>query len=126
MNESSHPSPLASISTKYWPAFKEESARIAKEIGMERHPDTSIVDTFNTFRRSNPTLKDFLRNLDVATYDNRFQLRWNTRMLSAYARQQANKKYHSDVKPRLNQLNKTVSDNLIWWRSTPKADTMEQ
>ena len=57
-------------------------------------------------------MRDFLRNLNVATYDNRFRFNWNATMISAYAKQQAEKAYAKDLKPRLAEVRDTVSAQL--------------
>ncbi len=63
-------------------------------------------------RKANPTVRDFLRNLNVATYDNRFRMNWNATMISAYAKQQAEKTYIKDLKPRIDEVRDTVSTQL--------------
>jgi hypothetical protein len=63
-------------------------------------------------RAANPTVKDFIRKLDVATYDNRFRLQWDSTMMSAYTKQLAEKKYIKELKPRIEEVRATVSEQL--------------
>ena len=73
-------------------AAKAEGQRILKEMGVESGAEKiNLQELLAELRQANPTVRDFIRNLEVATYDNRFRLNWNTTMISAYARQQAEK-----------------------------------
>ncbi|AUM11372.1 hypothetical protein [Ketobacter alkanivorans] len=94
-------------------AAKEEGQRILKELGVDTSTKKIDINELVTeLRKANPSVRDFLRNLDVATYDNRFRLNWNTTMISAYAKQQAEKAYAKDVKPRIAEVRETVSTQL--------------
>ena len=94
-------------------AAKEEGQRILKELGVDTSTKKIEINELVTeLRKANPSVRDFLRNLDVATYDNRFRLNWNTTMISAYAKQQAEKAYAKDVKPRIAEVRETVSTQL--------------
>jgi hypothetical protein len=73
---------------------KTESQRILKELGV------------------NPSVKEFLRNLSVATYDTRFRVNWNANMISAYAKQQAEKAYVSEVKPKISEVRGVITHQL--------------
>ena len=92
---------------------KEEGQRILKELGVDTSTKKiDLNELVAELRKANPSVRDFLRNLDVATYDNRFRLNWNTTMISAYAKQQAEKAYAKDVKPRIAEVRETVSAQL--------------
>lgn len=92
---------------------KLEGQRILKELGVEADAEKiDLNELLAELRKANPTVRDFLRNLNVATYDNRFRLNWNATMISAYAKQQAEKTYAKDVKPRLSEVRATVSTQL--------------
>lgn len=92
---------------------KVEGQRILKELGVDTSAEKIDLNELVTeLRKANPSVRDFLRNLNVATYDNRFRLNWNTTMISAYAKQQAEKTYAKDVKPRIAEVRETVSSQL--------------
>ena len=92
---------------------KVEGQRILKELGVDTETQkVDLNELVAELRKANPTVRDFLRNLNVATYDNRFRLNWNTTMISAYAKQQAEKTYVNDLKPRLAEVRSTVSAQL--------------
>ncbi|MGB1062368.1 MAG: hypothetical protein ACPGZU_19660, partial [Ketobacter sp.] len=67
---------------------KLEGQRILKELGVEADDKIELNELLAELRKANPTVRDFLRNLNVATYDNRFRFNWNATMISAYAKQQ--------------------------------------
>ncbi|MCK5790788.1 MAG: hypothetical protein KAH34_08095 [Ketobacter sp.] len=91
---------------------KLEGQRILKELGVEADDKIELNELLAELRKANPTVRDFLRNLNVATYDNRFRFNWNATMISAYAKQQAEKAYAKDLKPRLAEVRDTVSAQL--------------
>lgn len=91
---------------------KVEGQRILKELGVSHAEKIDLNELVAELRKANPSIRTFLRNLDVATYDNRFRLNWNATMISAYAKQQAEKTYAKDVKPRLAEVRDTVASQL--------------
>lgn len=91
---------------------KVEGQRILKELGVSHAEKIDLNELVAELRKANPSIRTFLRNLDVATYDNRFRLNWNATMISAYAKQQAEKAYAKDVKPRLAEVRDTVASQL--------------
>lgn len=94
-------------------AAKAEGQRILKEMGVESGAEKiNLQELLAELRQANPTVRDFIRNLEVATYDNRFRLNWNTTMISAYARQQAEKAYAKDIKPRISEARSSLMDQL--------------
>ena len=93
---------------------KSETQRILKELGVAE-TDLSKVELNElvaNLRKANPTLKTFFRNLDVATYDTRFRFNWNSTMISAYAKQQAEKTYHEEFKPKLDNMIEVINEQL--------------
>ncbi|MCG8316112.1 MAG: hypothetical protein MI976_23105 [Pseudomonadales bacterium] len=82
---------------------KAEGLRILRELGakVEDGETVSLNEVVKDIRDSNEGVRDFVRKLNVATYDNRFELNWNANMMSAYAKLQANKTYAKNVEPRL-------------------------
>lgn len=92
---------------------KVEGQRILKELGVEVKPGKIDVNALLIeLRKANPSIKAFIRNLDVATYDNRFRLNWNATMISAYAKQQAEKTYATEVKPMLLEVKASMEEQL--------------
>lgn len=92
---------------------KLEGQRILHELGVDTSAEKiDLQELVEELRKANPTVRDFLRNLDVATYDNRFRLNWNATMISAYAKQQAEKTYAKDIKPKLAEVKETVATQL--------------
>ncbi len=99
--------------TKALESAKVESQRILTELGVTTEiKELSVSDLVSELRAANPTLKDFIRKLDVATYDNRFRLHWDSSMMSAYTKQLAEKTYIKDLKPRLEEVKTTVTGQL--------------
>lgn len=92
---------------------KVESQRILNELGVTTEINQlSLGELVSELRAANPTVKDFIRKLDVATYDNRFRLQWDSTMMSAYTKQLAEKKYIKELKPRIEEVRATVSEQL--------------
>lgn len=92
---------------------KVESQRILGELGVTTEINKlSLSDLVSELRAANPTVKDFIRKLDVATYDTRFRLHWDSTMMSAYTKQLAEKTYIKDLKPKLEEVKATVSEQL--------------
>jgi F0F1-type ATP synthase membrane subunit b/b' len=92
---------------------KVESQRILGELGVTTElKQLTIGELVNELRAANPTVKDFIRKLDVATYDNRFRLHWDSTMMSAYTKQLAEKTYIKDLKPKLEEVKATVTEQL--------------
>ena len=92
---------------------KVESQRILGELGVTTEINKlSLSDLVSELRAANPTVKDFIRKLDVATYDTRFRLHWDSTMMSAYTKQLAEKTYIKDLKPKLEEVQATVSEQL--------------
>lgn len=91
---------------------KLEGQRILKELGVESAESISLQELVGELRKANPTVKDLIRKLEVATYDNRFRINWNTNMISAYAKQQAEKSYIKDIKPKLAELRSNLTAQL--------------
>ncbi|MAR93006.1 MAG: hypothetical protein CML06_19335 [Pseudomonadales bacterium] len=92
---------------------RTEGQRMLKDLGVDtRQEPVNLQELVVELRKANPTLREFLRNLSVATYDARFRLNWNATMMSAYARQQAEKAYNRDLKPRLHEVRETVESQL--------------
>lgn len=92
---------------------KVESQRILNELGVTTEINQlTLGELVSELRAANPTVKDFIRKLDVATYDNRFRLQWDSTMMSAYTKQLAEKKYIKELKPRIEEVRATVSEQL--------------
>lgn len=72
----------------------------------------TLNELVTELRAANPSVKEFIRKLDVATYDNRFRFHWDTNMMSAYTKQLAEKTYIKDLKPRLEEVRTTVTEQL--------------
>lgn len=81
---------------------EEGGLRVLGEIaGGEINKGTPLSEVVAKIRANNPSLKKFLLNLDAATYDTRKQLAWNTNMMAAYAKFQAEQSIERDIKPTL-------------------------
>lgn len=94
-------------------AAKTEGQRILVELGVTSDPkQLTLNELVAELRAANPSLKEFIRKLDVATYDNRFRIHWDTSMISAYAKKQAEKSYIKDLKPKLDDVRNRVSEQL--------------
>lgn len=92
---------------------KVESQRILNELGVTTElKQLTLSELVSELRAANPTVKDFIRKLDVATYDNRFRLHWDSTMMSAYTKQLAEKKYIKELKPKLEEVKATVTEQL--------------
>ncbi len=100
--------------TKVLETGKTETQRILKELGVTDADlgNMQLHDVLTKLREANPTFKTFIRNLDVATYDTRFRFNWNSTMMSAYAKQQAEKAYIEELKPKLNTLLENINDQI--------------
>lgn len=104
---------LQSELNKRLESAKVETQRILNELGVSGEINQlSLSELVNELRAANPTVRDFIRKLDVATYDNRFRLHWNSTMMSAYTKQLAEKKYIKELKPRLEEVRSTVTEQL--------------
>ncbi|MCG8614025.1 MAG: hypothetical protein MI864_26225 [Pseudomonadales bacterium] len=83
--------------------FTEEGYRILSELtGTKISASEDLQGLYDKIKGNNPSLKRLLLNLDVATYDTRKKLRWNATMMAAYGKNQAEKAYENDLKPKLN------------------------
>lgn len=92
---------------------KNETQRILTELGVTTEiKQLTLKDLVNELRAANPTAKEFIRKLDVATYDNRFRLQWDSSMLSTYTKQLAEKKYIKELKPKLEEVKTTVTNQI--------------
>lgn len=92
---------------------KVEGQRILNELGVTTELNQlTLSELVTELRAANPSVKDFVRKLDVATYDNRFRLQWDSTMMSAYTKQLAEKKYIKELKPRLEEVRSTVTEQL--------------
>ena len=89
---------------------KVEGLRILKELGANvEAEELNISEVVSELREANPTVKEFVRNLNVATYDNRFRANWNATMGSALAKLNIEKAYVRSVKPRISEARDTVA-----------------
>lgn len=93
---------------------KAEGLRILNELGADvsEGDKLSLNEIIAKLRENNAGVSDFLRKLNVATYDNRFELNWNANMMSAYAKLQANKTFAKNVEPRLIEVRDSVEAQL--------------
>lgn len=93
---------------------KAEGLRILRELGaqVEDGESVSLNNVVKDIRENNEGVRDFVRKLNVATYDNRFELNWNANMMSAYAKLQANKTYAKNVEPRLIEVRDSVEAQI--------------
>lgn len=91
---------------------KLEGQRILKELGVESTESLSLKELVAELREANPSVKELIRKLDVATYDNRFRINWNSNMISSYAKQQAEKAYFKEIKPKLAELKTNIADQV--------------
>lgn len=93
---------------------KAEAVRILRELGAEVEEGEKL--DFNSIvaklRENNKSVGEFVRKLNVATYDNRFELNWNANMMSAYAKLQANKTYAKSVEPKLIEVRDSLEAQL--------------
>ena len=95
---------------KQFEAAKSESIRILKELGVNTEAEELILsDALSEIREANPTVKEFARNLNVATYDNRFRANWNATMGTAFAKLNIEKAYIDNIKPRIIEARSTIS-----------------
>ncbi|OUS23794.1 hypothetical protein A9Q99_27565 [Gammaproteobacteria bacterium 45_16_T64] len=89
---------------------KVEGYRILKELGANvESEELNLSDVVSDLREANPTVKEFVRNLNVATYDNRFRANWNATMGTALAKLNVEKAYVRNVKPRIAEARDTVN-----------------
>lgn len=93
---------------------KAEALRILRELGaeVEDGEKLNLNEVITEIRENNESVRDFVRKLNVATYDNRFELNWNANMMSAYAKLQANKTYAKNVEPRLIEVRDNVEAQI--------------
>ncbi len=91
---------------------KLEGQRILKELGVESTESLNLKELVAELREANPSVKELIRKLDVATYDNRFRINWNSNMISSYAKQQAEKTYFKEIKPKLAELKTNIADQV--------------
>lgn len=77
--------------------------KLVSELGADMSEPRPLSDIVADIRRSNPTLRDFNRRLDLATYDLRKKLWWDAHMMTAYATDRAERTYRVEIKPRLDQ-----------------------
>ncbi len=100
---------------------KAEGIRILREMGAEVKDDSlNLRDVVAELRAANPTLREFIQKLDVATYDNRFRASWNANMGAAYARLQAEKTYVKELRPRLAEVRTKVEEQVTQLQSKAK------
>ena len=79
-----------------------EGKKVLKQLGADLDTtDLKVAEVVAAIRENNPSLKDFALNVDAATYDFRYRLNWNARMMSAYAKMQAGKTIEKEIKPKL-------------------------
>jgi predicted nucleic acid-binding Zn-ribbon protein len=102
---------LAQLKPKLDKATKE-GKKALNQLGSSAIEDKSIAEIIADIREHNPTLKSLILNLDSATYDARKQLSWNTTMMGAYAKLQAEIKFEKDIKPALKAYASNVEDNI--------------
>lgn len=89
---------------------KVEGYRILKELGANvESEELNLSEVVSDIREANPTVKSFVRNLNVATYDNRFRANWNATMGTALAKLNVEKAYVRNVKPRISDARDTVN-----------------
>ena len=92
---------------------KVEGFRILKELGANVETEEwNISEVVSEIREANPTVKEFVRNLNVATYDNRFRANWNATMGTALAKLNIEKAYVRSVKPRISEARDTVNSRV--------------
>lgn len=89
---------------------KVEGIRILKELGANVEAgELNVSEVVSDIREANPTVKTFVRNLNVATYDNRFRANWNATMGTALAKLNIEKAYVRNVQPRVSEVRDTVN-----------------
>ncbi len=93
---------------------KAEAVRILRELGadVEDGEKLDFNKIVSKLRENNQSVSEFVRKLNVATYDNRFELNWNANMMSAYAKLQANKTYSKNVEPKLIEVRDSLEAQL--------------
>ena len=92
---------------------KVEGFRILKELGANvEAEELNISEVVSEIREANPTVKEFVRNLNVATYDNRFRANWNATMGTALAKLNIEKAYVRSIKPRIAEARDTVNSRV--------------
>ncbi len=100
---------------------KAEGIRILREMGAEVKEDNlNLRDVVADLRAANPTLRQFIQKLDVATYDNRFRASWNANMGAAYAKLQAEKTFVKELRPRLEEVRTKVEEQVSQLQSKAK------
>ncbi|MDX1801068.1 MAG: hypothetical protein R3303_09085 [Marinobacter sp.] len=77
--------------------------KMVSELGADVSEPRPLADIIADLRRSNPSLRDFNRRLDLATYDLRKKLWWDANMMTAYVTDRAERAYRVEIKPRLEQ-----------------------
>jgi hypothetical protein len=92
-----------------------EGVRVLEEVGInlnERDLNKLLLDV----RERNGSLRGFITNLEVATYDLRSQARWNATMAAAFARVQAEKRLErlnsQVIEPRLTEVRGRVEKQV--------------
>lgn len=93
---------------------RNEASKILSELGVDLKAEGGIdMDAvIKSVREKNPTLKQFIRNLDVATYNARWELSWNSKMIPAFSRLQAKKTYNKEFRPKVEELRAKVQERL--------------
>lgn len=89
----------AEVTDKLKLAEAEGRKLLEKIAGSEIQPEAKLSDVVAKIRANNPTFKQLLLNVDVATYDARESLKWNAGMMTAYAKMQTEKSIDRDIKP---------------------------
>ncbi|PCJ45277.1 MAG: hypothetical protein COA99_05285 [Moraxellaceae bacterium] len=89
---------------------KVEGIRILKELGANvETEELTFSEVVSDIREANPSVKEFVRSLNVATYDNRFRANWNATMGTALAKLNVEKAYVRNIKPRIAEARETVT-----------------
>ena len=92
---------------------KVEGFRILKELGANVEAEAlTFSEVVSDIREANPSVKEFVRNLNVATYDNRFRANWNATMGTALAKLNVEKAYVRNIKPRIAEARDTVNSQV--------------
>ncbi|RMF17079.1 MAG: hypothetical protein D6758_06940 [Gammaproteobacteria bacterium] len=101
-----------------------EGKRVLKQLGADLDQSRNLADVVAQLREKNPDLKTLSYNLDAATYDLRNRLVWNTRMMAAYSRLQAEKALDTKVKPQIQAYTEQLESQLKTLRE--KAESVAE
>lgn len=90
-------------------SVKSEGVKFLHDMGASEESKT-VKAVLGDLRKNNPDVKTFIKNLNVATYEARFEAQWKSKVVPAFTKMKAENTYYKKVEPKIEEYSTKIKE----------------